>query len=310
MSREEYIVYLPDRLVFNNISELVRKLNFMYGEREKNRPNVYLVLRSLKDIDILGILILYKFMDFSIRENCFKSPNFHNEVKSVFNRQVKKYGFDNLISECYKDRTEMKRNFDNLKVEIKGDFLIAPIAIKSEENINKNALKQIEAYYTDENTCSIVFSFFSELHSNFNAHSNDTSRSVIVAYGNKDYVEISCADSGDGIITSMRNLYDIKDDCKLLRKAMSEGVTSKPSTNHMGYGLWLLNEIVKLSKGQLMVYSQTACYINRFGKESLLSVPNWKGTMVYVKLNLKDLPTLKDVYNSSNLKNKINVNFV
>ena len=44
MSREEYIVYLPDRLVFNNISELVRKLNFMYGEREKNRPNVYLVL--------------------------------------------------------------------------------------------------------------------------------------------------------------------------------------------------------------------------------------------------------------------------
>ena len=72
----------------------------------------------------------------------------------------------------------------------------------------------------------------------------------------------------------------------------------------------LLNEIVKLSKGQLMVYSQTACYINRFGKESLLSVPNWKGTMVYVKLNLKNLPTFKDVYNSSNLKNKLNANFV
>ena len=45
MSREEYVVYLPDRLVFNNISELVRKLNFMYKEQGKNKPNVYLILR-------------------------------------------------------------------------------------------------------------------------------------------------------------------------------------------------------------------------------------------------------------------------
>lgn len=309
MGDKECHVNLPDRLVMNNIFELVRKLNFMYKEQGKNKPNVYLILRSLKEIDILGILILYKFMDFSLRERCFKSPNFHNEVKSEFNKQVKQYGFDNLISECYRDRMEMKKNFDNLKVEIKDNFLIAPIAIKSEEEINKSALKQIESYYKDENICTIIFSIFSELHSNFNAHSNDTSRSIIVAYGNKDYVEISCADSGDGIINTMRRSHNVKDDCRLLKKAMSKGISSKPLTNHMGYGLWILDEIVKLSKGQLLVYSQTACYINRSGKESLFEVPNWKGTMVYVKLKLSNLPAYEEIYKPI-LKSEININFV
>ena len=63
----------------------------------------------------------------------------------------------------------------------------------------------------------------------------------------------------------------------------------------MGYGLWIVNELVKINNGRLHLYSQGYYYKNDFGKITKGKCGYWQGTIIYVNLALGNPKTLSDI---------------
>lgn len=83
-----------------------------------------------------------------------------------------------------------------------------------------------------------------------------------------------------------------------------KGISSKPGSDHMGYGLWMIDETIKRNSGYLITYSQDSYYERIGNKVSCSSVPLWKGTIVYLRLNTSNPVTVKDIISSTNSRLK------
>lgn len=292
---KETIVFLPNRLTRNYITELIRKTNFIYLLEGQQKPNVYFVIRQIDDMDLLGVVIVYKILEYSYKKGCFYSPTLTKNDTLISN--VKRFGFGDLISECFKDT---EKAYKNLKTETIDGFLVAPMALNNNaqetEKLTNLTMRKIEQYFENEkipnasDACIMVSVILSELFGNFYAHANDKTNSIIVVRGNNKCVEITCADSGLGITETLRTIdtYRNKNEEYLLRQALKKGVTSKPRTNHMGHGLWLIDDIVSKNNGLLYIYTQSVNYINAHNKKKISSVPRWKGTIVDITLNINN----------------------
>jgi hypothetical protein len=66
-------------------------------------------------------------------------------------------------------------------------------------------------------------------------------------------------------------------------------------TNHMGYGLWILDEIVTATQGKLHIYSEGAYIFNNHGKKIKGLCSFWQGTIIYLSLPLANPKTLSDI---------------
>jgi hypothetical protein len=143
----------------------------------------------------------------------------------------------------------------------------------------------------------MLFTCLSEILLNFWEHAVDDNRSIIIADGTKKKIEIACADTGEGIITSLKTnpKYSNMHDSKILSKALDIGATSKERTNHMGYGLWIINEITNLVRGKLYIYSEGYFFKNDHGKVKSGSCAFWKGTIVYLNLPLGNPVSFSDL---------------
>ncbi len=308
----EIVVKLPKRISLNSELELIRKLNFFYSCDCKNRRGLYLDFTNVEYLDILGLLILYKFLEYSVAHQCFYSPCLINfDENSCVRDRIRYFGFRELINEL-KTNKDSEREYHSLKVNIDNDFIIAPMALlkqsDSSDYLNNEYAGKISAYYTDSKVSAMIFTVFSEIFLNFWAHSNESSRSIIVAHGNKEYVEIACADSGIGVIDSICTAYPKCKREKALQLAITKGISSKKHTNHMGYGLWLINEIVNKTNGRMKLLSGGFTYDNKAGKYNYNKSAVWQGTIVYVKLLLINPVTLEDI-EDNNYLNSIKVNF-
>ena len=282
-------------------------MNCFYDYNGRNLPHFFLVASNLKLIDIVGVLLLYKFMEYSILNSCFMNPR-TIDIQTISDR-IAEFGFGDLISSCYNSK-KMYEEYSKLRTISSDTFLVSPISIYK-NNTNRNKIEQtcfrkISQFYGDGPVSGMVFMTMSELISNFYSHSNDQSRSIIVAYGNKSFVEIACADAGDGIIKTLRHKYPSKSELDVLKSALKKGVSSKPESFHMGYGMWMLDETVRLNQGRLVVYSERSYYERVSSTTSCVSAPFWKGTIVYLKLNLTNPVNVKDIIKKPS---KLKINF-
>jgi hypothetical protein len=131
--------------------------------------------------------------------------------------------------------------------------------------------------------------------------------SIIVVHGNKSKIQISCADTGNGIVETLRSSFGSSSDEYILQKSTQKGITSKPNTNHMGYGLWYINEIVTKTKGKLEMFSQKGYYKNSAGKVQSVGSCFWKGSIINIELPLAQPITIADIETRS--KNGLKINF-
>ena len=247
-------------------------------------------------------------MEYSIKNNCFKNPRL--ELNDEMKKQIKRFGFDNLISDFIRGN-EAKKEYEKLKVEINDEFFIAPIALIRGDDNNKEAIRNkylpvIENYYPDNATCTMIFQVFSEILHNFWSHAVRDTLSIIVVHGNRSRIHISCADTGNGIVETLRSKYLKKSDEYILEKSIGKGVTSKPNTYHMGYGLWYVNEIVSKTNGKFEMYSRKGYYRNLGGKIKALKSCFWQGTIINIELPLNNPKTIADIEPHKNTKLKIN----
>ncbi len=313
------ILTLPKKLTANSLHEIINKSNFVFELRNKESSDFLLNVENIKEVDIIGMLLLYKFIEFSAEKRCFDNPKINNRDDVSINKFIKEYGFGELIK-TYINSKDLIKALKNLKIEKTDTFLIAPQALiressKSKTNFDITFEKELKSFYKNESTILIESVLFCavEISSNFYKHAITDTKSIILARGTKSFIEIACADTGDGIISTLRLLekYQNVTDLKLIKKAFDKGITSKPNSDHMGYGLWLVKEIVKRSNGILLVYSSKTNFSVKFGKEKVMNSPYWGGTIVYLKLHINNIGIdiggiLKESRKKDDLSIKIN----
>ena len=301
----------PKRVTKNNIQEFILKFGHTFNWKKKMVPNQLIDLSEIEEIDILGLLIIYKYIDFTYANYCFKKPEL--KVDKYLLETWDKYAFRDLIESYIHNENKSDRPFKKLKITSNDRFIIAPQALLREskftnENIQKAFIPKIESYYKkNSKKTDVIFSCFSEIILNFWEHAVLDTKSIIIADGNNDKIEIACADTGNGLFSNLRGVLDskIKDDA-ILEKSVTKGVTSKPNTFHMGYGLWIVNQLVTANMGKLHLYSEGYFYQNNYGKIKKGRSPFWPGTIIYVNLSLKKPKSLADL---DLISSKIKINF-
>lgn len=304
---------VPRIFIANNVSSFLDEFTAIFQMKNKKEPNVVFDLSGMDKIDLLGLLLIYKMIEFVVKNRCCISPKIIAD--EFIENRLKEYGFWDLLDDYINKK---KADYDSLNFLIKGRFFIAPMALLreqrySEEDVMKNFLPQIERYYSHvPKASSMILQCLSEVLLNFWEHAIGDTKSILIAVGNKDSVEIACADTGQGILSTLGpTLNDSLSKEDVLKKSLQMGVTSKQGTNHMGCGLWILNEIVTLSKGRLQLYSEGAYYINEYGHISSGTCSYWKGTIIYLFLSLSSPKSLSDIKDFDDLEfNDINVNIV
>lgn len=298
MKVEYYKKFLiQKKLNHNNIFSFLSTVEEIFSMKNKRLDKVVFDLSSMTETNILGLLLIYKIVEYSVENSCFNNPLL--VPNDYITQELKKFGFWNLL-EAY--LTNKNANYDNLSFTTEKTFFMAPLALLRKENYSERLIKErflpnIEKYYDDNpKAVLMILSCMSEVILNFWEHAVEDTKSIFVASGNKNRVEIACADTGDGIISTLSselNANYLKE--KVLEKSLEKGVTSKKMTNHMGYGLWILNELVSLVRGKLHIYSEGAFIFNDYGKIQKGACSFWKGTVIYISLPLSSPKTLADI---------------
>ena len=306
----------PKILKPNNTVQLLNSLEKAFSMEEQLVPEAKINLTKVKKTSLLGILLNYKFIEYTYKHNCFRKPEMI--VNDYVEKQWERYGFTKLIHSFVSKKDLTEKNYKNLKVQVDERFIIAPQALLrskdySDKFMKSEFLPKIENYYKkNDKVVSMIFLCLSEILLNFWEHAVDDTNSILVAEGNNNHIEIACADTGNGIITTLNKVFENSstDRANTLKKSIEKYVTSKKMTNHMGYGLWILNQITTKTKGRFHIYSEGAYFNNDFGKEIADKCGYWKGTIIYLSLPLKKPVTLTDIENHDSKKfNDIKINW-
>jgi hypothetical protein len=306
-------IHAPKYLTKNTIPEFLKKVEKTFYWKDRLVPNIDIDLSAIQEADILGLLIIFKYIDYTHTYFCFKKPKL--SVGQYIEETWSKYEFDPLIAAYISNKEVTDKPFKEFKIKLEDKFIIAPQALLRDSNYTNEYLQnefipKLSKYYDDEKKVTdLIFSCFSEVLLNFWEHAVQDTKSIIIADGNRSKIEIACADTGVGIVSSLGNYFGMKyKKSDLLGKSVQRGITSKPNSNHMGFGLWLVNELVKLNNGRLHLYSQGYYYCNDFGKIRSGSCSYWPGTIIYLNLNLSKPKTLSDLL-PSDFPSELKINF-
>ncbi|MBR3626774.1 MAG: ATP-binding protein [Bacteroidaceae bacterium] len=305
--------YAPERLDDRGVIDFIHMASGLFSCEGKRVSDIKFDLTRVSKVNILGLLLLYKFVEYSSTKNCFDFPMLH--YNKYLETELKKYGFWNMLNDYMRNKRNI--DYDDLDYTFKEDFFVAPIVLDRGKDFSSYKLRdvlypKVASYYSYNHKIeTIIFDCISEVIINFWEHAVDDTQSIIVAYGNKNKVEIACADTGNGIYSTLSPVLKPgmkKED--VLLKAFSKGVTSKKESNHMGYGLWILNEMVSSSGGKLQLFSEGAFVYNKSGKITKSICSYWKGTIIYISLPLNNPKTLIDLDGLNKEKLfKIKINF-
>jgi len=306
-------IVAPKHFRANSIVNFITDCQDIYRLANKKENGFLLDLGRVKECTMIGVLLVYKIIEFSIKNNCFNAPMYLMDVP--FREAMEKYGFTKLILTYLADKDVAEKEFANLKISVSDNFIIAPQALLrndkySSELLNKKYLPQIEKYYSfNDKAVTMIFLCFSEILLNFWEHAVDDTQSIIVANGNKSNIEIACVDNGKGILTTLKLAgKEQKDNLNTLISAVEKGVTSKDLSNHMGYGLWIIDQVAERTNGRFHLYSEGYYYFKEFGKVKSGKCGHWQGTIVYLSIPLQCPVTLADIEPTDN--NNLQINWI
>lgn len=317
LNRNQYkILKIPKTFKVNAVSGVLYEMSIIFSLQDKGLPYYGLDLEKIRKTNVLGMLIIYKIIEFSVEKKCFKSPAiFYGDF---IEEKWAEYDFLPLIN-SYIDKTDSSSKFKQLKIQLNEKFILAPQPLLRDSNFTDNYLKtkflpKISEYYKgNQKVISMIFTCFSEILLNFWEHAVHDTKSIMIADGNNSYMEIACADTGNGIISTLKNNPKYKDFSKeeLILKSVNKDVTSKEKTNHMGFGLWIIDQIVTAINGRFHLFSEGVSYSNEYGKVKVNKTGYWKGTIVYIALPINNAKSLNDIaIFKSEKMNDIKIDFI
>ena len=168
----------PQQFKSIEVAQFISDCEFIFKLNDSAEDGFLLDLSKVKRVSMLGALIVYKIVEYSVKHNCFLEPKIDLGDKSEMAIALNRYGFTDLISSYLEDRGDTIRQLKNLKVSVGDAFIIAPQALirddrKNRLEINRRYLPQIETYYSsNQKTVSMIFLVFSEILLNFWEHAS------------------------------------------------------------------------------------------------------------------------------------------
>ena len=297
----QYYISFP--VVFSETETInfLSRFEFIFFNQQQPVSNVVIDFSLTEEMPVLHILLIVKVIEYAINNNCVTGVRYVGN--DLVNKAFMKFGFALIGNHHMQNINDYDPTYANFKVKQEDGFLIAPQGLLrsitfSKETLQQRFLPSIEDYYKDNHAAMfLILTCLSEVALNFLAHATEDAKSTLVAYGNKQQIEITCVDTGQGIISTLgptlEEAYTELSD--VLRKAMGREVTSKKRTNHMGFGLWLITEIALATNATLRVYSEGAFYYIEKGEISSGSCPYWQGTVFYLLLPLQTGLALEDI---------------
>lgn len=310
-------ITVPKVLNATSVALLLNQVSIVFSSEEKKLEMYALDLSKIKKTNVLGMLLIYKIIEYSVEKNCFKEPYIYFENYYIENK-LAEYDFIPLIN-SYIQLKDSSSKLKNLKIQLTDKFILAPQPLLRDSNFTNNYLKtkflpKISEYYNGQDkVISMIFTCFSEILLNFWEHAVEDTKSIMIADGNKQYIEIACADTGNGIISTLQSNPKYKGFSKeqLIFECVNKNVTSKENTFHMGYGLWLIDQIVSEIKGRFHLFSEGIAYSNEYGKKKVFKTAYWKGTIVYLAMPIQNAKSLVDIESFKNEEmNNIKIDFI
>jgi len=123
-------------------------------------------------------------------------------------------------------------------------------------------------------------------------HSNSKVGAVVGGqyFSKQGKLQIVVADRGVGFLENIKRNYAVAIESDAIELALQKGVSSPPptpyfsSSRHAGYGLFVLREIIKHTKGELLVISNNGAVRYDGSNDKLVKLSNishfWKGSIV------------------------------
>ncbi|MBB6482708.1 ATP-binding protein [Spirochaeta isovalerica] len=301
-------IVLPRHFGVTKSDDFIDDISFIF-ESSIKRKEFIIFINRIEKISILNQLLVYRFISFTAENHLFKNPKISWDEKSL--RMFTIAGIFDLMKTYLNSSKQTKKIYESYKklsIDKKDKLFIAPHRIiRNEEDqrtsLEHSYLESVRTYYSDKKVKRIISRILTETLSNFWAHAEQKSGTVMVSKGNNDYFEIALADNGIGIIKNLRDSYEKYsdlDDAQILLNAIKRGITSKPKTDHMGWGLWLIKKLVEMNRGELYIASG---YGRLHFKKDNMKIYNrkfWKGTIIQLKILLTepfsicDIPELQD----------------
>lgn len=286
------MIILPTKLNVDNLYQIINFFGRSFGQERKNLENQVFDSFQVRNVDILGVLLFYKWTEYSVKNRCYDSPRMLADGGGILHQSICRFGFLDLM-EAYYNSSKTSPLLQELKIELVDQQLIVPHALvrnklSSKSNFDVDIDDKLGDYYIDLPTYvkDSLLQCTSEISSNFYSHADSDTETIILALASKNSYEVACADTSYGIQNSFRNagLFNDKSDEYILQESVKRKVTSKPGTAHMGHGLWILDSMVSRYNGTLILISDGTLYENKNNKKRCVAFPSWKGTVVYFKL--------------------------
>lgn len=315
---------VPKNFGITKLGDFLKEATFIYSLENKQIPDFVLDLHRLQDASLLGHALLYKFISYTAEHHCFKEPQI--KVKEDSDYYIfRKYGFYDIIIAYIsfsqgQNRNKIDKSYKNLKCfkDRDNNLFIAPQRLLRSELSQKTALEElyfseIQSFYKNDKIFHLVSSCIGELITNFWAHATLDSGTILAATCQNKAFEICLVDNGEGIITSLKTAhknYSLYSNQEILKKSLEKGVSSKknlPNSPHMGKGLFIIKNICRYNNGILMISSEDSSYALNGNQEVIKASSFWKGTIVYLRVNLEKLVGISEIPElESNMKSKIN----
>jgi hypothetical protein len=296
---------LPNHFNHNHIEDFLKKFETVFHRKNKAEGAFNLGCMNVSKFSIVGLLLIYKLMEFIIANKCYSDPNVITDENDEFQKAIAKYRFKDLFEPIIKNQGPYKIQEYLDPFLVGTNLIIAPQPLlrnnkKSTEALRHRYSGDIENFYRANKieSTELILLCTSEIALNFLKHAVEDTYSVLVAEGNLSKIEISCADTGNGIISTLRQsseLFNSYSDEEVLAASVKKNVTSKPGTNHMGRGLYLIDRIATLTHGFFYIFSEGAFYKNKNGKIAIGKCGYWKGTFIYINMPLQHSLSIDDV---------------
>ena len=263
---------------------------------DQRYQSIYCDFKNIRSISLLGKMMIYKTVSYIANNNIAEqgSITLPKDLADSLDRN----GFKTLI-EAYISGGEHTAAYKKIKQTSEKKSFLLPEKLLRESFDSKQMtrlLKAIEKIYADfnnEKAFSVISSCICELLSNFWAHATQESETLFAAEGNDQFFNAVIADNAIGIVSNLKMAYpefEKLSSGEVLLKAIEREVSSKrkllADTGHMGYGLYIVAELVKLNDGNLEIWSEGGRITYKSGKFYSESCGYWKGTIIEVKLNL------------------------
>jgi len=150
------------------------------------------------------------------------------------------------------------------------------------------AKREMELSRTAQDDLTLVLS---ELTQNVIDHSESSVGGFLSAraYKNVRDVRFAVADFGVGIRRTLARRFDIATDRDAIRRAVQEEITSRSSVRNLGLGLAHLHEIVKITRGRMVMYSGHG-YLRHERRKDVFGALEvaFPGTIVFVRLPIRE----------------------